>query len=106
MGILVIDEQLLRANGIPKGVMIRKVEEKSAAEKAGLRGVAPLPNGTVAFGDLIRAVDQAPVDNLLDLRAILRKHQPGDKVRVSVDRFEGGQKNSLEVELTLEAIPR
>jgi S1-C subfamily serine protease len=102
MGILVIDEQLLRANGIAKGVMVRKVEEGSAAEKAGLKGVAPLPNGSVSFGDLILAIDETPIDNMLDLRTVLRKHKPGDKVIVKYDRFESGQKTSMEAELTLD----
>jgi S1-C subfamily serine protease len=105
MGILVIDERLLRANGIAKGVMVRKVEEGSAAEKAGMKGVSPLPNGTVSFGDLIIAIDDAPVDNMLDLRAILRKHKPGDKVKVKYDRFEGGQKQTMDAELVLESSP-
>jgi S1-C subfamily serine protease len=106
MGILVIDEQLLRANGITKGVMVRKVEEGSAAEKAGLKGVAPLPNGSVSFGDLILAIDETPIDNMLDLRTVLRKHKPGDKVKVKYDRFESGQKTSLEAELTLGTAPQ
>ncbi|MBY0586532.1 S1C family serine protease [bacterium] len=106
LGILVIDERLLRANGIPKGVMVRKVEEGSAAEKSGLKGVAPLANGSVSYGDLITAIDDAPIDNMLDLRGILRKHKPGDTVRVKFDRFEGGQKQSLDAELVLASSPQ
>ncbi|NOX86336.1 MAG: M20/M25/M40 family metallo-hydrolase [Chlorobi bacterium] len=58
-----------------KGVMIGAIMEGSAGEKAGLKK-----------GDIITAVDDVQVNNLQEYSAILKKYQPGDEVKLTIQR--------------------
>jgi len=69
-----------------EGYAISGVVPGGPAEKAGLRA-----------GDVIVQFDGQPIRSLADIEAALRKHKPGDKVRL-VARRNGQQ---LEVEVTL-----
>ena len=79
-----ITEEIVKANPTAKltvGVYIRKLEDYSPAEKAGLR-----------VGDIITAVDDQEVKNMDDLNKIKNSHQIGDTVKVKVNR-EGSERN-------------
>ncbi|RMF71440.1 MAG: PDZ domain-containing protein [Acidobacteria bacterium] len=77
-----------RALGGPAdaGVLVNEVAEDSPAAKAGLEA-----------GDLIVAIDGAPVDTVRALRRILGKHEPGDTVTVEIVRR--GDRRSVQVTL-------
>ncbi len=59
---------------------------------------APGPKAGVKAGDLVTAADGEPVANWEDFRMRMGLRQPGDKVKLSIQR-EGG---AVEVEMTLE----
>ncbi len=77
-----------RALGGPDdaGVLVNEVVEGSPAAAAGL-----------AAGDLIVAVDGAPVTSARDLSRVLGKHVPGDVVRLEIVR--GARQRTIEVTL-------
>jgi serine protease Do len=70
-----------------KGAVIATVYPLTSAAAAGL-----------APGDVILAVDGNTIDRSTDVRSIIRRHQPGDKVNMSILRRSGNKDN---VEITL-----
>jgi S1-C subfamily serine protease len=69
-----------------KGVMIRAVQRGSAAERSGLRGIRRLPDGSVAEGDYILAIDGKPVRNYSDVVRVLSRYKPKDYVKLDIER--------------------
>jgi serine protease DegQ len=69
-----------------KGVALQEVDANSPAAKAGLKS-----------GDVIVDIDGQPITSPEDLLAVLRKHQPGDKITVTYIR--DGQKATADVTL-------
>ncbi len=86
LGITIIDvtEEMSKQYSMPVGVYIREVADFSAAQRAGL-----------TMGDIIIEFAGEPVTCADDLNAIKAKQNPGDIVKVKVDR------NSRTVELEL-----
>ncbi|GAB4400120.1 MAG: trypsin-like peptidase domain-containing protein [Rhodoferax sp.] len=80
-----INERLVSATGI-RGVFVLRVMRGSAADKAGLSGVTITPGGGVEAGDVIVAVDGAPVASLPKLLAKLDDYKVGDTVTLTVRR--------------------
>ena len=78
LGIMIIDE-----NGT---VVIEEVMDNSAAAKGGMQA-----------NDIITVMDDTDIDNLNRLYAELATHNPGDKVKVIVNR--GGKKKKLKIVL-------
>lgn len=76
------------AESIPDAVRVRDVRRSSPAERFGLQ-----PE------DVIRQIDETPIDSFASLIKFLASKQAGDVIRLKVIRF--GQK--LEIDLTLEA---
>ena len=74
----------------------------SAADQAGLAGLSRDPDGRVALGDVIVAIDGAPVTGQNDLFKAIDKHQVGDKIEVTVKRGASERR----VEVVLQAIPQ
>ncbi|MFM8289937.1 MAG: PDZ domain-containing protein, partial [Planctomycetaceae bacterium] len=79
------------------GVMVRKVAPGSPAAQAGLLPMRRDDSGRNLAGDLIIAIDDAPIANSLDLFRALDQKQPGGKIQV---RLQRGQKQ-LTVEVGL-----
>jgi len=96
LGIASANPWVLRRLGLD-GVLVAEVAEGSPAERAGLRGTARAADGSLVLGDVIQAVDGEKVTSLDDLYAVLSKHQPGDTVRLGLNR--GGKPVELEVKL-------
>jgi S1-C subfamily serine protease len=69
-----------------KGAPVGGVQPNSAAAAAGLRP-----------GDLVTAIDGAPIESWQNLVRVISARKPGDKVKLSVERK--GQ--TMEVEATL-----
>jgi serine protease DegQ len=72
--------------GSDTGVLVEEVVEGSPADRAG-----------VAARDVIVRLDDRPLETVEDLFAELRKHEPGEKVTLTVLR--GGDERTLEVTL-------
>jgi S1-C subfamily serine protease len=98
IGISIDPQQVLERQYRIRGVIVREVPPNSPAARAGLRGLVRSREG-MALGDVIVGIDDEPVKNYDDLYTILDRHQPGDKVKIVVQR--GGQRVELTTELLL-----
>jgi S1-C subfamily serine protease len=97
LGVRLAADVRTRRLGI-SGPLIIQVVPGSAAEKAGLRGTKVDEDGQISqLGDVIVAVDGKPVKSASELQSILGKHEPGDKVTITVQRDH--KKQDLEVTL-------
>jgi S1-C subfamily serine protease len=96
---IVIDpaRQLERTYGV-SGVLVLRVPEDGPAARAGLRGTTMTRRG-VSFGDVIIGIDGEPVKDFDALAAILDRHSPGDKVKLTILR--GNEKLTVPIELVL-----
>ena len=74
-------KSVLRANG----VVVESVEPGTGAEKAGLRSMEQLEDGSIR-ADVIVAVAGKPVASTEDIRSVLALHAAGEKVPVEVLR--------------------
>ncbi|MCI8518604.1 MAG: trypsin-like serine protease [Clostridia bacterium] len=75
---------------LPKGVYISKIENFSAAQKAGLQ-----------VGDVITEVEGKEVKSVDDINAIKENYKIGDKIKLKIVR----DKKDMNIELTLEEKP-
>jgi membrane-associated protease RseP (regulator of RpoE activity) len=89
LGLMELNPQLGKYFEAPegKGVLVEKVEEGSAAEKAGFKA-----------GDVILKVGEKNVESIRDVRRQLSKYDDGDKVSIEVLRKGARQTLSLEIE--------
>jgi S1-C subfamily serine protease len=88
LGIVAVEDQLARLNGI-EGIVIREVQPDGPAAKAGLRGLRYDPSSDrYELGDVIIAIDDKPTRVVDDMRVILRKRKFGDTINVTVRRDE------------------
>ncbi|NLG71111.1 MAG: PDZ domain-containing protein [Chloroflexi bacterium] len=78
--------------GVKQGIVISEVTADSPAERAGLEE-----------GDVITAVDGEPVESPTAFIETIRSFEPGDSVQITVIRQ--GERNPIEVEVTLEENP-
>jgi S1-C subfamily serine protease len=77
---------LQRALDLPRGVVIVQVGKGSPAAKAGLQPFRRGARGEVLAGDVITAINGEAVNDLDDMLGALERHQPGDKVMLTVWR--------------------
>jgi S1-C subfamily serine protease len=93
LGFIRADPGRERAFGLTRGVMIGAIQPGTGADEAGLRGLRVVQDRFRRYlipGDVIIAVDDAAINNFLDLRRLLRSREPGDTVTVTIER-EGEQ---------------
>lgn len=79
-----LDETTAKKNNLVEGIYVKKVDNFSAAEKAGIQ-----------IGDVIIAVDDTSIKTMDELNTIKNKHSVGDKLNIKVNR------NGKEKEITL-----
>ena len=79
-----LDETTAKKNNLVEGIYVKKVDNFSAAEKAGIQ-----------IGDVIVAVDGTSIKTMDELNTIKNKHSVGDKLNLKVNR------NGKEKEITL-----
>ena len=95
----------MKQNGYPvpveKGLLVSQAKRGGNADRAGIRGgTTAVQYGRSVFyvgGDIITAIDGAPVGSLAEFYAALEDNKPGD--RVTVELWRNGRKISLEVPL-------
>lgn len=85
-----IDDSASQMYGMPKGVLITKIYEGSAAANAGLN-----------YGDIIIKVDGQSVSALENLQDLLSYYKGGDTVKVTVLRSSTTGYDEVDVEVTL-----
>jgi S1-C subfamily serine protease len=100
LGIHIGSDQMARALNL-KGVIVFDIQAGSAAARAGLAGITNGQGGRWLLGDVVVALDSAPVTSSSDLFRALDQHKVGDTVKLTVER--DGKKR--DVELTLQALP-
>ena len=69
-----------------RGVLVDDFSDRSAAKAAGM-----------AKGDVITAINNAPINSFPELQVQLNRYRPGDKVNVTVDR--NGKTHNFSIEL-------
>jgi len=98
IGIGIDPSQTLERQYRIRGVLVIDVTEGGPAAKAGLKGAVRTRRG-IAFSDVIVAVDGEPVKNYDDFYNALDGHDPGQKVKITVQR--GDQRLDFDIELVL-----
>ncbi len=81
-----LDPWTAKEYGVASGTLIRRVSPKSPAEKSGLR-----------VQDVVTAIESRPIATLNELMMLVRRHEPGDRVELTVVR--SGVKQTLKVRL-------
>ncbi|MFO1297815.1 MAG: PDZ domain-containing protein [Rubrivivax sp.] len=95
LGVATGPPALARALGLEKGVPILQVMPGSPAQKAGLQAFSRGRNGDVVQGDVITAIDDQALDDADSLLGALERHQPGDKVTLSLTRAGQARKQAV-----------
>lgn len=90
-----VTDEISEMFGFPKGVYVREVAEKSAAEAAGIR-----------VGDIIVKFDGQRISSNTDLSNTIQYFKAGETVTVTVKRAENGIYKELDIEVTLGSRPR
>ncbi len=96
---------------VEHGALVVRVARGSPAARAGLLGgtrQVVIGNAIVIIGgDVVTAADGQAITNAEDLRRLVRKHQPGDRVKLEVLRtHQQGEFKRSEVEVKLGELPR
>lgn len=90
-----VTDEVSEMFGFPKGVYVREVAERSAAEAAGIR-----------VGDIIVKFDGQRISSNTDLSNTIQYFKAGETVTVTVKRAENGIYKELDIEVTLGSRPR
>ena len=99
LGVELLPDYYAQRWGI-QGVLIRNVQQGSAADRAGLRGIRQIRVGRIDLGDVIVGVGSHEVRSFDDLYTALDEHEPGDRVNVRVRRGD----SEREVMVTLQEV--
>lgn len=91
LGIVALEEYYSARFGLNEGVMIKYVDPKGPAGKAGLRGITRNRFGEYFIGDIIISIDSSSVKSYDDLFTVIDKYKIGDVVKIKYIR-EGKQK--------------
>ena len=102
LGISILDsKQARQALGITKGVLILDVKPGSPAALAGLKGLRRTDSGVIEIGDIITAIEGTPIEKEGDLYKAIEPFEPGNVVKVAVNRpeIEMGPDGGAEIKL-------
>jgi S1-C subfamily serine protease len=98
-----IDQELAQLFKLPvdTGLLVERVEQGSPAAKADIKGggTSAVVSGTdyTLGGDVIVAADGTRVTNLAQLRTVLARHKPGDKIQIKL--YHGSDAKTVTVTL-------
>jgi S1-C subfamily serine protease len=105
LGVSILDsKQARQALGITKGVLILEVKPGTPAAAAGLKGLRRTDSGIIEIGDIIIAVEGAPIEKEGDLFKAIEEYKPGQTVKVTVNRPQIEVTESGEANITLKEI--
>jgi S1-C subfamily serine protease len=82
-----LDPWTAKEYGVGTGTLIRRVSPRSPAEQSGLK-----------VQDVVTAVENLPISTMNELMMLVRRHDPGEKVDLTVVR--SGVKRNVKVHLT------
>lgn len=86
LGIGILDDHYAARFGINEGVVIKYVEPKSPAAKAGLQGITRDRRGQYYLGDIIVGINNESIKSYDDLYSTVNNFKIGDKVKVKFIR--------------------
>lgn len=98
LGIGILDDHYAARFGITEGVIVKFVEPKSPAARAGLQGITRDRRGQYYLGDIIVGINSEPIKSYDDLYSTVNNYKIGDKVKVKYLR--GGKTYVADVSLT------
>ncbi len=96
LGVVLATDRLATEMGVQGGLVLQVVPG-SGAERAGLHPTRRGMLGGIDLGDVITAIEGAPVTTVADVYLLLERHKPGETVRLTVER--GGRQRQVDVEL-------
>jgi S1-C subfamily serine protease len=103
IGVQPVDREVSRLFDLPvrRGLMVVRVYDSSAADKAGLRAgtdeVVVSGESYLLGGDILVAIDGRELATGEDLRDAISARKPGDKL--TIEAYRGSEKRSFEVTL-------
>ena len=97
LGVAILEDYYAARFGLKNGVMIKFVDPKGPASKAGLQGITRDRRGQYYLGDIIVGINTDTITSYDDLYSTVNKYKIGDKVKVKILR-DGKEKN---LDLTL-----
>jgi S1-C subfamily serine protease len=81
-----LDPWTAKEYGVVKGTLIRRVSPESPAQRGG-----------VQVQDVVTAVERSPISTMNELMMLVRRHEPGDQINLTVVR--SGLKRTVRVRL-------
>ncbi len=97
LGIGLLEERLKHYFGIEKGIVVKYVDPKSPAAKAGLEGMQKDRRGRYILGDILLEIDGQEVNNYDEIFNVLDKYSVGDQVTIQFMR--GDEKKRTKIKL-------
>jgi len=95
LGIGLLEDRLKDYFGIEKGIIVKYVDPKSTAAKAGLEGMQRDSRGRYLLGDILLTIDGKEVNNYDEIFNVLEKYKVGDRVKVTYLRGKRKKTTSL-----------
>lgn len=86
LGVAILEEQYAARFGLAEGVMVKFVDPKGPASKAGLQGITRDRRGQYYIGDVIVGINSDEIKSYDDLYSIVNKYKIGDKIKVKIIR--------------------
>ena len=100
LGVVLADDRIAQRLGV-EGALVLRVDPRSGAGRAGLRGTVQDEDGAVVLGDVIRKADDRDVASSEDVLAALERRKPGETIRLVVER----DRRSMTVDVLLSEAP-
>lgn len=97
LGIGLLEKRAKEYFGISKGIVIKYVDPKGPAGKAGLKGMARDRRGKYSLGDIITEIDGKKINSYDDIYNTFDKYSVGDEVLVTYIR--NGKTKKIKVKL-------
>jgi S1-C subfamily serine protease len=97
LGIGLLEEGYRNHFGIEKGIVVRYVDPKSPASRAGLEGIKRDRRGRYMLGDIILKIDDNEVNNYDEIFNVLDNYKVGDEVTITYLRGDDEKKTKLKL---------
>jgi S1-C subfamily serine protease len=97
LGIATAPENVHRALRLPEGLALVQVQPGGPAAKAGLQAFARASDGSIVAGDVITAINDEPVKSVDDMLTVLERHQPGDRLTLTLWRAGRSRKQAVQL---------
>ncbi len=97
LGIGLLEEGYRNHFGIEKGIVVRYVDPKSPASRAGLEGIKRDRRGRYMLGDIILKIDDHEVNNYDEIFNVLDNYKVGDEVTITYLRGDDEKKTKLKL---------